>query len=368
MIRTVVHFVDGNAFGGCEEVVLTLLAGLDRKHWRPILFHHGAAAMVLDKARDCGIECRWLPRITRHGLVRTMLQFRRELRAVEADVFHAHLNWPLAGRHQVRAARITGIPVVATCHLYSAIAGARGRVEHKLHAAIIDRYIAVSNEVERRLCVDLGVRGSKISVVQNGIQLTPADGVTGSRIREALTEGDKYSVVLTPARLHAQKGHVYLLEAAALVPDAVFVLAGDGPERARLERYAQKLGVAGRVRFLGHRLDVRQLLESCDVFVLPSLYEGLPLAVLEAMAAGKPVVATAIGGTNEIVEHGVTGLLVPPGEPEELAGAIHKLLSDRVLAGRLAESGRARAIEHFSAEAMVRGVARIYDEVLTAAR
>jgi glycosyltransferase involved in cell wall biosynthesis len=179
-----------------------------------------------------------------------------------------------------------------------------------------------------------------------------------------LTGGSDCPIVFTPARLYSRKGHIHLLQAATLVPDALFVLAGDGPERARLEECARQLGVAARVRFLGQRQDIPQLLASCDLFVLPSLYEGLPLSVLEAMAAGKPVIATAIRGTDEAVIHGKTGLLVAPGNPVDLAAAIRKLLSDRALAAQLAQAGKARVAQEFSAEAMVQGASRVYEEAL----
>jgi glycosyltransferase involved in cell wall biosynthesis len=171
-------------------------------------------------------------------------------------------------------------------------------------------------------------------------------------------------IVLTLARLDRQKGLYYLLEAAALVPEAVFVLAGEGPEWPALEAQARALGLTKRVILLGYRDDVSDLLASCDVFVLPSLFEGLPLSVLEAMAAGKPVVATAIGGTDEAVVDGVTGLLVPPADPAALAKGIRMVLSDPVLSARLGAAGRARAHEQFSAEAMVRRVSDVYDELL----
>jgi glycosyltransferase involved in cell wall biosynthesis len=169
--------------------------------------------------------------------------------------------------------------------------------------------------------------------------------------------------VLTPARLHQQKGHAYLLTAAALVPDATFVLAGDGPLRAELEQRARELGVAGRCLFLGERADVPDLLAAADLFLLPSLWEGLPLSVLEAMAAGRPVVATAIGGTDEAVTDGVTGLLVPPRDPAAIAAAIARLRDDPGLAERLAAAGRARVEREFSSRATAERVMRIYDAV-----
>ena len=182
-------------------------------------------------------------------------------------------------------------------------------------------------------------------------------------LRKSLIRSDR-PVVLTCARLHSEKGHIYLMQAAKLVPEALFIFAGDGPERGRLEEFARETGVDGQVQFLGHREDIPELLAACDVFVLPSLHEALGLSILEAMAATKPIVATVVGGIPETVIDGVTGLLVAPRDPKGLADAIHKLLSDGALAARIAEAGRRRAAECFSSEAMVRGVTRIYDELV----
>jgi glycosyltransferase involved in cell wall biosynthesis len=166
------------------------------------------------------------------------------------------------------------------------------------------------------------------------------------------------------ARLAQQKGHRFLVEAVPKVRDAIFILAGDGPERDALEEQVRLLAVEDRVRFLGYRSDIPELLANSDALVLPSLYEGLPLAVLEAMAAGKPVVATSVGGTDEAVVDGETGFLVPPRDSDALAAAIRRVIQDDVLAQRLGANGRARVAAHFRVEAMVQQVAGVYDEVL----
>jgi glycosyltransferase involved in cell wall biosynthesis len=166
------------------------------------------------------------------------------------------------------------------------------------------------------------------------------------------------------ARLEKQKGHQYLIEATAQVPEALFLFAGVGSEQTRLEAQAKALGVTDRIIFLGHREDIADLLASCDLFVLPSLFEGLPLSILEAMAACKPVVATAVDGNNEIVIDGQTGLLVPPADPGALAGAIRTVLSDPVLARRLAAGGKARVQQEFCAEKMVKSVMQVYEELV----
>jgi glycosyltransferase involved in cell wall biosynthesis len=157
---------------------------------------------------------------------------------------------------------------------------------------------------------------------------------------------------------------VHLLAAAEHVPDAVFALAGDGAERHRLHGLARGLGVQDRVLFLGQRHDIPELLAVCDVVVVPSLDEGLSVAVLEAMALGRPVVATAVGGTPEAVHDGVTGLLVPPANPAQLAAAIRRIIEDGALAERLGDAARARAEAAFSAARMVERISAVYDDLL----
>lgn len=317
----------------------------------------------LEKLR---ISCRALPRMAARNTAASVRRLVRELRAADVDVFHAHLNWPLACRHGIMAARLAGIRgVVATVHLYSPIAGVRfGRLKQRLQAGALHRYIAVSNEVKNRLCEDLRVAEAKVRVVHNGVRLPPLEPPVDGSLRSQLMGSTERSIVFTPARLHTQKGHRYLLQAAAQIREAVFVLAGEGPERSSLESQAQSLGIQDRVRFLGQREDIPRLLASCDLFVLPSLIEGLPLSVLEAMAAGKPVIATDIGGTNEVVVQGETGLLVPPARPAELAAAIRGLLMDKSLADHLGAAGRQRARQMFSFDAMVQGVTEVYKELI----
>lgn len=369
-MTAVAHYIDAEIFGGCEEVVLTLLAGLDRQRWKPVLFHHGGKGIsrLIQETDRLDIPSRVVPRLSRKHLLQSVRQFTATLRDVRPAIFHAHLNWPLACRAAVTAARLSGVPsVVATSHLYSSLDGVRfAWLKQRVQAASIDRYLAVSAEVKNRLCGDLRVAQSKVQVVRNGIRMTSERAAPNAALRVELTGSSDRPIVFTPARLHTQKGHRYLLEAATLVPDACFVLAGDGPERSALEQQARELGIHERVRFLGQRQDVPQLLSLCDLFVLPSLYEGLPLSVLEAMAAGKPIVATRIGGTDEAIADGATGLLVAPGKPDELASAIRTLLADRPLAARLASAAFAHARQEFSADLMVRNVSAVYDELVEA--
>jgi glycosyltransferase involved in cell wall biosynthesis len=203
----------------------------------------------------------------------------------------------------------------------------------------------------------------KVQVIHNGVSLDRLTPPT-SELPEGVWVKSDQPLVLTVARLHPQKGLTYLLSAATCVPGAMFLVAGDGPERGALEAESRRLGLAERVRFLGHREDVPALLRSCDIFVLPSLFEGLPVAVLEAMGAGKPVVATAISGTDEAVVHGETGFLVAAGDPVGLAEAIRRLLADPSLALRFGMAGRARVERQFSSETMADRVSEMYGQLL----
>ena len=370
MTRTVVHFLDSAEFGGTEQAMLHIFAGLDQRYWRPVLFHHPEPGItpLLKGAEALNVQLRQVPRVQgKRSFVIRLLQFVRALRAEQPAVFHAHLNGPMACKDGLIAAALARIPaVVATAQLFVNLPLYRfTHAQHRFVSIIVDRYIAVSHEVAARLGQTFRIPARKINVVHNGVPVSSFNRPANAALRAALTRSTGRPIVLTTARLAEQKGHCYLLKAAALVPEAIFAIAGDGPERASLERQAREMGLNKRVLFLGYRQDVPDLLACCDVFVLPSLFEGLPLSILEAMAANKPVVASAIGGNDEVIVHGETGLLVPPADPTALAAAIQTVLSNSNLAQRMAAAGKARVHEQFSAEAMIRRVTDIYEEILS---
>jgi glycosyltransferase involved in cell wall biosynthesis len=364
MSRRVVHYVDSNIFGGSEEAALHLMASLDRERWEPVLMHHPdpGVARLVDGAGRLGIRTVAVPRVDPRRRVAGVIRLRRALRAERPAVFHAHLSWPFACKHGVLAARLARVPaIVGTAQLYMAPDSTR---QPRLILKLFRRIIAVSQEVRTRYAGELGVRPDRLAVVRNAIRVPPAGHSGNPALRAALVRGGPEYIILTPARLHPQKGHTYLLAAAAQVPDATFVLAGEGPLLEELEAEARNLGISDRCVFLGHRSDVPDLLAAADLFVLPSLYEGLPISVLEAMAAERPVVATAIGGTDEAVTSEQSGLLVPPRDPGALAEAIRRVRADPALARRLAAAGRGRVEREFSSEVTARQVMRIYDDVL----
>ncbi|HEY6057371.1 MAG TPA: glycosyltransferase family 4 protein, partial [Candidatus Limnocylindrales bacterium] len=229
----------------------------------------------------------------------------------------------------------------------------------------------VSNAVAEGLH-GIGIPGDRIAVVHNvaaftaGTDTTPRTGATAAADERdgGVAGASRCRTVVTVGRLTEQKGYPVLLEAVRDLPDVVLLVAGDGPLRRELEQLAVGLGVADRVRFLGHVDDVAGLLDRGDLFALTSLNEGLPLVVVEAMVAGLPVVASRVGGTPEAVVDGETGLLVDPGDVLATRAAIRRLLDDPDLARRMGRRGQEVARERFSPAALVEGVLRVYEDAL----
>ena len=214
--------------------------------------------------------------------------------------------------------------------------------------------VANSSAARDRLLRE-GISDTSIRVIPNGVDTA---GCLGAR------ESRPIRTILTVANLRREKAHETLLEAVARVApahaDLRVLIAGDGPRAAELRALARKLGVAGRVEFLGHRDDVEALLMEADVFVLPSRSEASPNSVLEAMAAGVPIVASAVGGLLELVQPGRTGLLVPPDDASALARAIESLLADAGRARALGEAGRAAVAQRYSFDRMARAFEDLY--------
>jgi len=276
-------------------------------------------------------------------------QLVRILRRLRPSVAHVMDVWPQA----LVAARLARVPRVLLTHHTPELPrrdNLAGRIWQRL-GWLARPEVIYTSEADRERD---GRRPSR--VIALGIDLDRFEGAQPALEHDGPLVGNV-------ARLAPQKDHRTLIEAARLVPEAEFVVAGDGELRDELERLAE----GSRVRFLGARDDVPDVLASLDVFAFPSLFEGLCLAVIEAQAAGVPVVATPVGGIRETVVEGETGLLVPTGDPPALAAAIRRLLEDRNAAQAIAAEAKRRVLERFSIERMVEETLRLYGET-TASR
>jgi glycosyltransferase involved in cell wall biosynthesis len=374
VIRTVIHYSDSTVFGGTERAILHLVKGVDRSRWRVVLLHDQAAPQELvGEAHEAGAATHAAPRVAGKLDVAHLAELAAAVRSHRAQVFHAHLHWPLACKYGIAAAAIARVPaIVATAQLHVELDRA-GFVDlqHRAMTSVVDRYIAVSRAVGAQLQQRFGVPAAKVTVIPNAVDIGDLDATlpwTAPRARGApppgwpVTDGRRAALIL--ARLEGDKGIEHAIQAVASLPDVALVIAGTGTYRPELEARTAALGITDRVHFLGYRRDTAALLHCADVFVLPSLVEGLPLSVLEAMAAGVPVVATDIPGTREAVEHDVTGLLVPPRDAEALATAIGRVFGDAASSAARVARARERARREFSAEVVVARVTTLYASLL----
>lgn len=299
-----------------------------------------------------------------------MAEIARFLRRRRVEVVHTHNLTPLL--YAGAPARLMGRRrprVLYSEHNQINRAGPAARRRFRQYARLADEVIAVSHDLRRILVDELAV-APPVRVVHNGIDPAKFAGVDGAGLRLELGAGPGEFLVGTAVVLSEQKGIRHLLEAARMVraadPTVRFAVGGDGPLRAELEGRAAALGLGGAVRFLGYRSDVPRFIAALDAYVLPSLWEGLPLALLEALASAKPIVATRVGGNPEIVGD-ENGLLVPPKDPEALAQAVLALRRDPARCRRMAAANRARFERSFSVTSMTDAHLEVY-RALSASR
>ncbi|HSL84680.1 MAG TPA: glycosyltransferase [Thermoanaerobaculia bacterium] len=308
--------------------------------------------------------------------LRDVAAFRRLVRLLRqrrVGLVHAHLAY--ASIWGLLAGRLTGTPVVLTLHVRPPDdpPWSREGLRRRLLVGAANRWarraLAVSGAV-RDAWAAVGLRRERIAVVHNGVETAGMESGTeaAAAVRRELGVPGGAPLVVTVSVLRPGKGLEVLLEAVPAVlgehPDARFAVVGDGPERRRLEEGAAAAGLGEAVVFTGFRRDVPALLAAADLFVLPTRDDAFPTVLLEAQAAGVAVVASRAGGVPEIVEDGATGVLVPPGDPAALARAVSALLADPAARRRLAEAGRRRTEERFSADAWLARLDAVYSQVL----
>lgn len=362
---TIGHVVLSLDVGGLERVVATLARAQHDAGARVTVYcldHPGDLATPLPAA---GIPVHAVRRRGRSGLdAGAVLRLSRMLRAEGVSVVHCHNHGALLyGAMAARLAKLSR--VVYTVH--GAKTSGRRATARLQKLGLVREVVFVSGDA-RRVAREAGMLSERhVHTIVNGVDPS-AFAVTGEArqsIRRALGIGEAASVCGIVARLTPAKDHRTLFEALNRVraarPDVHCIVVGDGELRADLETRARELGLETTVHFAGARGNVRDYLSAMDVFALSSVTEGLAMTLLEAMAAGLPVVATRVGGNPEVVVDGETGLLVPPRDPDALAAAIRSLFDDSKLAARMGESGRTRVRERFSLDAMVRAYAAVYD-------
>ena len=366
---SVLQFLTLFGIGGTERQVLNLVQGLDTsrfgvevaclKRWGALLPEMEATGVPITEYKTTSLY--------NHTAVWNQVRFLKHLRKRHIEIVHTY------GFHSnvfaIPAARLAGAAVV--------VASIRDTGEHltpmqrrveKLFCRMADCVVTNAEAVRKRL-TDEGYAAEKIVVIHNGIELTryarkPAE----SGLHRELGVPSNTPLVAVFARLNELKGIEYFLRAVAGLihrfKHVRFLVVGDGSSRLELEKYAQQLGLTKHVVFLGFRLDVPTLLSEISVSVLPTLSEGLSNSLLEAMAASVPVVATRVGGNSEVVQGGITGLLVPPRDSEALGRAIAQFLDQPSLGTKFGLAGRERVTKRFALDQMTRATERLYEGLI----
>ncbi len=365
---TVCHVLHGLRVGGAE-VLATRMARRFVNH-RSIFACLDERGTLADELQRDGFAVHLLGR--RAGFdPRCAVRLARLLRREKVEVIHAHQYGPFLYSLVARMfCRRPGILFMEHGRPFPDYPRPKRIAANRLLLKRSDRVVAVGDAVRQALVDNEGIARERIDVIYNGVDLAPFAATAGRRgqVRRELGFGDREFVAMQIARLDALKDHATAVRTFQRVwrhdAHARLVIVGEGPERPTIEQHVRRLGLTAVVRLLGVRSDVPRLLAGADVCLLTSVSEGIPLTLIEAMAAALPVVATRVGGVAEVVEHEVTGLLAPAGDDVALAAHLVRLANDPTLRSQMGRSGRERAAARFSEDAMLRRYADLYDEMI----
>ena len=361
--------------GGSEGQLVQLVTRLDPQRFEPFVCCLASGGPYQGALGAAGVPVEVIGfrgfRIFRHPhkIAAQLFRLVAFIRRIRPDAVHGFLFWAyVIGTFAARMARV---PIVVA---------SRRSLGHfkafKRHYLLLERIanrmtdlvIANSEAVRQDALREEGLPANRVIVVHNGVELGHFGQPRDKGLLESLGVQKGAPVVGVIANFIHYKGHRFFIEGWVSVvqrfPQSVALIVGEGPLKESIEGTVQAMGLRRSVRFLGTRQDVPALLALMDLVVHPSLEEGFSNAILEAMAAGKPVVATAVGGNPEAIAHGETGLLVPPGNGRALAEAIRWLLEHPVEAARFGEAGRRRVAEHFELSAMVRQYEAVYERLV----
>jgi len=357
-------------WGGAQHIVSRLARCFDARYTLSVAC--APDGELVTRLLDQGIRVVTIPEFVRNPHpwrdVLALWRLLRIMRRERFDLVHAHgTKAGLLGR---LAARIAHVPVVLfTAHGW---AFTEGRADWKRRLlALVERVaarwstrIVCVSAHDRRLAQEFGVGGqTQLVVIRNGINALPPPRGDGDAVRRSLGVKEP-PLIVSVGRLASQKDPMTLLRAAQRLTAGTVMLVGDGPLRAAADRFVREHGLQDRVVMPGMRTDVARILGVADVFALASRWEGLPLAIIEAMMAGLPVVATRVGGVPELVDDGVTGLIVPPGDSDALASALKRLMGDPELRRRMGQAGRERALRYFAEDRMTSETEKLYEDLL----
>jgi len=364
----ILHIMSRLPVGGVENQLSMILRKYDKIKFCPFVCSLSDKGEIGKEIEDYGIEVIPLNKLKHRfdwSIVKDIYKLikTRDIKIVRTHQYHANLYGRLA-------AWLAKVPcIVASVHnVYTIDRKLHRRLINNFLARCTDTVVAVSETVKKDVLTYDGLSEDRLRVIYNGIDTDRFFNLNGSLIRSKLGISSGAPVVGTVGRLTLQKGQKYLIDAVSAlrekIPQILLLIVGDGPMRGELENHIRALGADKNTILLGTRRDIPQLLSAMDIFVLPSVWEGLGTALIEAMAAGKAIIATDIPPVREIINTGNIGILVPARDSKAIASSIELLLNDKPLAETFGKSAQERAFSHFNIETTVNRYTNLFEEIL----
>lgn len=364
----ILHVISKLPIGGVETLLLMILRNMDKQKLFPIVCSLTNKGEIGKEIEDLGIEVVCLNKLKHRfdwTIVRDIFQLikQKNIKIVFSYQYHANLYGRLG-------ATIAQVPcTVASVHnVYTIDKKIHRRVINKYLAKFTDKIVAVSKAVKEDILRYDSISDNKVEIIYNGVEMNKFLDMNGNSIRSEFGISLDTRVIGTVGRLTPQKGQRHLLEAMSKIkekfPRIVLLMVGDGPMKDELKNYARILGLNDTVIFTGPRRDIPSLLAAMDIFVLPSLWEGLSISLIEAMAAGKPVITTDIPPIREVINSEKAGILVPPHKSKAIADAIELLLRNKNLAESLGIAAWERAFSTFNIETTIHQYTNIFEDIL----
>jgi glycosyltransferase involved in cell wall biosynthesis len=372
--RPIIWMIDSLGPGGAEQLMPTILKNLQQAGFniRVCALQIRAGNPIASELQRLGLPVDLIPiRNLRQPL--NLIHILRYLRLHRPQLLHTQLEF--ADILGTLAAKILGIPSVSTVHtldVFPEKKSAWGRMKLRwfLLGRFCDRVIAVSEKTRRHYLQSGGLPPDKIMTLYNGIDILRfknMDATQTAKLRKELQLPLSSRIIMTVAVLREPKGVQFMIRALPAIleqcPDVHYLIVGDGVHRAALSDLVDGLAIKNHVTFAGHRTDIPDLLACCDIFVLPTLKDALPTVLIEALAAEKPIIASDVGGVPEIIESGVDGLLVEPGDPSKLVEACLQLLKDHGVRSQLVRAGSETLRKRFSIDLQIEHLSRVYEEL-----
>ncbi len=372
--QKILYLITDLNIGGTEKMLYELIKRLDRNKFDPVVCGLKSHGYYAEKIENRGISLitlnidKGISLLNNFLAIFCLVKIIREekIKLLHTFLFRANFIGRIAGRLAGVRNVISSVRVVEKEKKYHLFF-------ERITSFLSDKFIVNSATLKQFVSEKMKINPQKIEIIYNGIDFSNLPKVEDKIKRQELAYRENDILIGTAGRLHKQKGIIYFLKAAKILTQSLnypiaqslrFLIIGDGPEKKNLQSEISNLQLENMVQLLGWRTDAQEIISILDIFVLPSLWEGTPNVVLEALAYARPVVATEVGGVPEIIEDGVQGLLVKPANVQTLVEAIARLSKNREEAKEMGEKGREKVEKFFTIATMIKETERIYNQLL----